>query len=377
MNRRIISVLLASVLISVIAVATMGTATAVNEIYFNPQAGSVACDGSTTVELKVNADTFRSGAIEFTYAPGCCEVIDFDKNLADFTSVGWNSDLADGRERITFAAGADLTGDYRIGTLTIECGGAECDTDLLFDATECELFDSVEEIDATWTNGEFSCVAGPGPDNEIYFDPQAGSAACDGSTTVELKVNADTFRSGAIEFTYGAGCCDVTGFDKNLADFTNVGWNSTADGRERITFAAGADLTGDYRIGTLTIACDGSECDTDMLFDATKCLLFNSVEEIGATWTDGTFTCEPPNTYYADDDGDGYGDPDDSIVACSAPAGYVSDKTDCDDANAAVNPGANEVCNGIDDDCDGQIDEGVKNTYYRQSGSNRSLQWHR
>ncbi|PXF60603.1 MAG: hypothetical protein C4B59_08775 [Candidatus Methanogaster sp.] len=69
-------------------------------------------------------------------------------------------------------------------------------------------------------------------------------------------------------------------------------------------------------------------------------------------------------TYYGDADGDGYGDPTNTTEAYSAPAGYVADNTDCDDTNAAVNPGATEVCNGIDDNCDGQVDEGVMTTYY-------------
>ncbi|MFN0275107.1 MAG: MopE-related protein, partial [Chitinophagales bacterium] len=64
-------------------------------------------------------------------------------------------------------------------------------------------------------------------------------------------------------------------------------------------------------------------------------------------------------TYYADADGDTYGDASSTTSTCtgSAPSGYVSDNTDCNDANAAVNPGATEVCNGIDDDCDGNTDE--------------------
>ncbi|MEA3325288.1 MAG: putative metal-binding motif-containing protein, partial [Euryarchaeota archaeon] len=69
-------------------------------------------------------------------------------------------------------------------------------------------------------------------------------------------------------------------------------------------------------------------------------------------------------TYYGDADGDGYGDPENTTDAYSAPTGYVTDNTDCDDTNADVNPGATEVCNGIDDNCDGQIDEGVMTTYY-------------
>src|SRR5438132_5704829 len=65
-------------------------------------------------------------------------------------------------------------------------------------------------------------------------------------------------------------------------------------------------------------------------------------------------------TFYADADGDGYGNANVTTLACSAPSGYVSNSTDCNDANAAVHPGATEVCNGIDDNCNGQIDEGVK-----------------
>lgn len=70
-------------------------------------------------------------------------------------------------------------------------------------------------------------------------------------------------------------------------------------------------------------------------------------------------------TCYADTDGDGYGNPSSSqIFATSCGAGYVSSNTDCNDASASIHPGATEVCNGIDEDCDNQIDEGVQNTYY-------------
>ncbi|MBI3757503.1 MAG: putative metal-binding motif-containing protein, partial [Deltaproteobacteria bacterium] len=66
----------------------------------------------------------------------------------------------------------------------------------------------------------------------------------------------------------------------------------------------------------------------------------------------------------ADVDNDGYGNVAQTTQACTAPSGYVSNSTDCNDTNAAVHPGAAEVCNGIDDNCDGQIDEGVKSTFY-------------
>ncbi len=91
---------------------------------------------------------------------------------------------------------------------------------------------------------------------------------------------------------------------------------------------------------------------------------------------DGYFACgddcddtDPalPASWYPDDDGDGYGDgtaePD--LTCDGAPSGYVADDGDCDDGDSAVHPGAAEVCNGVDDDCDDAVDEGlVFETYW-------------
>jgi len=66
---------------------------------------------------------------------------------------------------------------------------------------------------------------------------------------------------------------------------------------------------------------------------------------------------EGVSTFYLDADSDGYGSAEFSYEACVAPTGYVVDETDCDDDSAAVNPGSSELCNGFDDDCDGEIDE--------------------
>ncbi len=61
--------------------------------------------------------------------------------------------------------------------------------------------------------------------------------------------------------------------------------------------------------------------------------------------------------WFVDRDGDGYGDPSTQVIACSQPAGTVSAGGDCDDSNASIHPFAAERCDGVDQDCDGLIDD--------------------
>ncbi|MFH1466914.1 MAG: MopE-related protein [Pseudomonadota bacterium] len=86
-----------------------------------------------------------------------------------------------------------------------------------------------------------------------------------------------------------------------------------------------------------TEACNGVDDDCD-----------GEVDEAGATGE---------AAWYADADGDGYGDAATAQTACEAPSGYVADATDCDDGAAGVHPGADEHCDGVDEDCDGDVDE--------------------
>ena len=71
--------------------------------------------------------------------------------------------------------------------------------------------------------------------------------------------------------------------------------------------------------------------------------------------TDGADASGAAN-WYADTDADGYGDVSVSAVSCAAPSGYVGNATDCEDTVTAVNPGALEICDDVDNDCDGTTD---------------------
>lgn len=65
-------------------------------------------------------------------------------------------------------------------------------------------------------------------------------------------------------------------------------------------------------------------------------------------------------TYYKDADGDSFGDPTQSLKRCpqQQPKGYVANKDDCNDADDKIKPGVTDRCDGVDNNCDGKIDEG-------------------
>ncbi len=84
----------------------------------------------------------------------------------------------------------------------------------------------------------------------------------------------------------------------------------------------------------------------------------------GFTDPKGSVGC---TTYYLDSDGDGFGAIGSAQCTCSAQGSYVATQGgDCNDQASAVHPGVTEVCNGVDDDCDGLTDNGASGTvlYY-------------
>ncbi len=66
-------------------------------------------------------------------------------------------------------------------------------------------------------------------------------------------------------------------------------------------------------------------------------------------------------TWFADVDGDGFGDSSNAVISVTQPLGYVTNANDCNDQDAAVNPFSTEVCgNAVDEDCDTWLDDGCK-----------------
>jgi hypothetical protein len=80
-----------------------------------------------------------------------------------------------------------------------------------------------------------------------------------------------------------------------------------------------------------------------------------------ATATGGVYcACGDPLDVYRDLDGDGYGDPENAAMTCdgSVPEGYAANDADCDDGSDGAHPGATELCNDADDDCNDLVDDG-------------------
>lgn len=259
-----------------------------------------------------------------------------------------------------FGGGNIVDGEQDSGGLT----GRDADgEDAELQDTELQDADAQTPVDAASdggetaedTSGEETCR--PSNGGVEICDEQDND--CDGETDEDFELGTAC--------TVGAGACEQTGQNVCAADGTvECDATPSVPGEETCSDAVDND-------------CDG-ETDEDDASDA--------------------------GFWYADGDGDGFGDPDVSTKACEQPAGYVDNDTDCDDTDGAVhtvvtgyadqdadaftaggeqtlctdgtlpsgyvaseragdcddsdptvNPSATETCDGKDNDCDGQTDD--------------------
>lgn len=180
------------------------------------------------------------------------------------------------------------------------------------------------------------------------------------STGCVLRIPADWDRDGD-------GLERWQDCDDDDASVGQLSWFLDADGDG---FGAGAEVVScDPPSANYVVeAGDCADGNADQHPDAPE--VCNGVDDDcdGATDDDDQIDDPSAPTWYRDGDNDSYGDPEDSVVACQAPAGFVDRGGDCDDMAPTVNPDGTESCDpdDVDEDCDGFPDnadpEGAEGT---------------
>lgn len=179
--------------------------------------------------------------------------------------------------------------------------------------------------------------------------------SCDGLDTdcdgVTPQTEQDQDGDGYV--ACGAGWSDCS--DYVATDTANAVWESTW----RLVDSLGVmvDPAGNAVVG----GCDcrdesGGELTSPGVVETCGVTPLEDNDCDGDFYTAKGVPVSGPNRYFKDYDGDGYGTPTDWGYFCYPLGAYVWNDLDCDDGNPDRNPLADEICNAVDDDCDGLID---------------------
>ncbi len=224
------------------------------------------------------------------------------------------------------------------------CNGVDDNCDQIVDPVNtsgCTVYYSDADGDGYGVSNLLQCACGP---TSTFTATQGG----------DCKDSDASINPGQTEI--------CNSLDDNCNGQTDEGlikpWYTDAD---KDGFGTGAAKFGCAASGNYTATVSGDCDDTKATTYPGAPELCNGVDDNcnGQTDEGGSAT-----KYYLDNDGDGYGTGGGQIL-CGTSGGYTATAGgDCDDSNKAINPGAAESCNGVDDNCNGQTDEGLPTGQY-------------
>jgi hypothetical protein len=202
-------------------------------------------------------------------------------------------------------------------------------------------------------------------DTNANVNPNASDSNCDG---IDNNCNGETDEDFVPENC--EECVDGEIINTLLAWFADTdgdGFGDPNDSQEACEQPVGfvsnsLDNCPNDPLKTDPGICGCGTADTDTDGDDTPDCIDGCPNDPNKT-APGTCGCgvqDVPFTWFADADGDGFGDPNSSQngFTCIQPAGFVANNEDCDDQDPLIHPEADESCNGIDDNCNELLDEG-------------------
>ncbi len=255
----------------------------------------------------------------------------------------------DATDATTWYADADGDGVGSNAAGTVACAAPEGHVDTSGDCDDSNAAINPSASDDCAIDIDFNCDGSIG-----YVDSDDdGWAACE-----ECNDGDASISPSAIEICDGVdNDCDSETDEAGAVGATD--WYADTD-NDGFGDASAATSACDQPTGTVTNDTDCDDSASAVFPGADE--LCNGADDNCNSVIDEDATDAP--TWFADSDGDGAGGTTFSVDACEAPDGYVATSTDCDDLDAATYPGATEICDDVDNDCDSSTPTLDPTTYY-------------
>ncbi len=253
-----------------------------------------------------------------------------------------------------------------VATVDSDCAdaGEAASTDPM---TDCD--DSDASVNPAGTEIPLDGIDQDCDGNETCYADADSDGQRTGSGTTVVSADGDCADAGEADSSAPATDCDdsdATIYD-GASEVVADGIDQDCDAGDSCYVDGDADTYGaTTTVLSINLSCaDAGEADNDDdCDDAEAAVNPGAIETCDAAELDED--CDGDNNeetasgaaaFYKDVDADGYGDAGASTDMCFARTGFVADATDCNDADAAENPGATEVCGGPDVNCNGLTDD--------------------